>query len=220
MGVRVAPAHDEPRSEPNNSERGSTSGHSTNYGSGHLIRVFRDIGRIFSLLVLLSHPSPVGHPLRVRVQMRKTKYGFVEGKKGFNCVSCGTRPGGRAGACHSPKREPRPIPKGGVSGTLMHGLGDTGPFQASKKGAKFQKSKFIGRLTMSSSKLPVWLIATMMLLPMGFVLYPQGSANAAKYCAQLRGATAEGHPDCSFSTLDKCRARVRHRGGGHCYRSH
>src|SRR5215813_6777724 len=63
---------------------------------------------------------------------------------------------------------------------------------------------------MSSSKLPVWLIATMMLLSMGFVLYPQGSANAAKYCAQLRGATAEGHPDCSFSTLDKCRARVRH----------
>src|SRR5262249_61179779 len=71
---------------------------------------------------------------------------------------------------------------------------------------------------MSSSKLPVWLIATMMLLSMGFVLYPQGSANAAKYCAQLRGATAAGHPDCSFSTLDKCRARVRHRGGGHCYR--
>ena len=60
---------------------------------------------------------------------------------------------------------------------------------------------------MSSSKLPVWLIATMMLLSMGFVLYPQGSANAAKYCAQLRGATAAGHPDCSFSTLDKCRAR-------------
>jgi len=38
---------------------------------------------------------------------------------------------------------------------------------------------------MSGSKLPVWLIATMMLLSMGFVLYPQGSANAAKYCAQL-----------------------------------
>ena len=60
---------------------------------------------------------------------------------------------------------------------------------------------------MSSSKLPVWLIAMMMFLSMGFVLYPQDSANAAKYCAQLRGATAEGHPDCSFSTLDKCRAR-------------
>ena len=24
------------------------------------------------------------------------KYGFVEGKNGFNCVSCGTRRGGRA----------------------------------------------------------------------------------------------------------------------------
>jgi hypothetical protein len=31
---------------------------------------------------------------------------------------------------------------------------------------------------------------------------------------------AVGHPDCSFSTLDACRARVRHRGGGHCYRLH
>jgi hypothetical protein len=41
------------------------------------------------------------------------------------------------------------------------------------------------------------LIATMILLSMGFVLYPQ-SANAAKYCAELRGATATGHPDCSF----------------------
>jgi len=40
---------------------------------------------------------------------------------------------------------------------------------------------------MSSSKLPVCLIATMMLLSLGFVLYPQGSANAATYCAQLRG---------------------------------
>ena len=101
-------------------------------------------------------------------------------------------------------------------GALTRGLSNQ------QKKARFQKklSKFRGRLTMSSSKLPVWLIATMMLLSMGFVLYPQGSANAARYCAQLRGATAEGHPDCSFSTLDKCRARVRHRGGGHCYRSH
>src|SRR6516164_379971 len=97
---------------------------------------------------------------------------------------------------------------------------DTRSFKLAKKELNFKKSKFIGRLTMSSSKLPVWLIATTMLLSIGFVLYPQGSANAAKYCAQLRGATAEGHPDCSFSTLDKCRARVRHRGGGHCYRSH
>ena len=62
------------------------------------------------------------------------------------------------------------------------------------------------------------LIAMMMLLSMGFVLCPQDSANAAKFCAQLRGATAAGEPDCSFSTLEACRARVRHRGGGHCYK--
>src|SRR5215510_5470692 len=106
-------------------------------------------------------------------------------------------------------------------GTLLPAIaGDTRPFKLAKKELNFKKSKFIGRLTMSSSKLPVWLIATMMLLSVVFVLFPQGSANAATYCAQLRGATAAGHPDCSFSTLDKCRARVRHRGGGHCYRAH
>jgi hypothetical protein len=71
---------------------------------------------------------------------------------------------------------------------------------------------------MSSSRLA--LIATMTFLSMGFVLYPQGPANAAKFCAQLRGATAQGHPNCSFSTLEACRARVRHGGGGHCYKLH
>src|SRR5262249_21968695 len=96
-------------------------------------------------------------------------------------------------------------------------IGHSRPFKLAKKELNCKK---IGRLSMSSSKLSVWVIATMMLLSMGFVLYPQGSANAAKFCAKLRGATAEGHPECSFSTLDKCRARVRHRGGGHCYRSH
>ena len=69
---------------------------------------------------------------------------------------------------------------------------------------------------MSSSRLA--LTAAMMLLSVGFLVYPLGPANVAKFCAQLRGATATGHPDCSFSTLDACRARVRHRGGGHCYK--
>jgi hypothetical protein len=68
---------------------------------------------------------------------------------------------------------------------------------------------------MSRSKLALF---AMMILSMGFVLYPGDSANAAKYCAELRGATASGAPDCSFATMDACRARVRHRGGGHCYR--
>jgi hypothetical protein len=68
---------------------------------------------------------------------------------------------------------------------------------------------------MSRSKLA--LIA-MFILSTGFVLYPRDSANAAKFCMQLRGSTAAGEPDCSFSTMDACRARVRHRGGGHCYK--
>ena len=71
---------------------------------------------------------------------------------------------------------------------------------------------------MSSSKFA--LIATTMLLSIGFVLFPHNSANATRYCAQLRGTTATGHANCSFSTLDACRARVRHLGGGHCYRLH
>jgi hypothetical protein len=68
---------------------------------------------------------------------------------------------------------------------------------------------------MSLSK-PVLAIVT--LLSMVFLVYPQTPANAAKFCAQLRGATTAGQPDCSFSTLGACRARVRHRGGGHCYK--
>ncbi|WP_409363019.1 DUF3551 domain-containing protein [Bradyrhizobium lablabi] len=69
---------------------------------------------------------------------------------------------------------------------------------------------------MSRSKLT--FIAAMVLLSAGFVLYPQDSADAARFCMKLRGTTAVGQPDCSFSSLDACRARVRHRGGGHCYR--
>src|SRR5262249_52465421 len=91
FGVRAAPADDEPRSGSNKSERESTSVRSTNYGSGHLIRVFRDIGRIFSLLFLLSHPSPIGHLLRERVQTRKRNMVSSKAKNGFNRVSFETR---------------------------------------------------------------------------------------------------------------------------------
>ena len=38
---------------------------------------------------------------------------------------------------------------------------------------------------MSSLKVMIRLIATIVLLSMGFVVYPPGSANAAKYCAEL-----------------------------------
>jgi hypothetical protein len=71
---------------------------------------------------------------------------------------------------------------------------------------------------MSSLKIMVRLIATMMLRSIGYVFYPQGSANAAKFCAELRGATATGHPDCSFASLHECRAHVKAGGGGHCYK--
>jgi hypothetical protein len=63
-------------------------------------------------------------------------------------------------------------------------------------------------------------VASISLLAIGFVLYPQGSANAAKFCAELRGATATGHPDCSYSTMKACRANIRKGGGGHCYKMH
>jgi hypothetical protein len=71
---------------------------------------------------------------------------------------------------------------------------------------------------MSNLKLLIPLIATLILLSIGFVLYPQSSANAAKFCAEPRGATATGKPDCSFSSLKECRASVRTSGGGHCYK--
>src|SRR5262249_20617908 len=45
---RIAPAHEGPRSESSNNAHEPTSGRSTHYGSGHLIRVFRDIEHIFS----------------------------------------------------------------------------------------------------------------------------------------------------------------------------
>jgi hypothetical protein len=75
---------------------------------------------------------------------------------------------------------------------------------------------------MWSLRFVVRIVATTMLLSMGFVLYPQGPASAAKFCAELVGATATGHPDCSFSSLHACRAHIKAAagggGGGHCYK--
>jgi hypothetical protein len=50
------------------------------------------------------------------------------------------------------------------------------------------------------SKPTVTLIATMVFLSAGFVLYPQDTASAAKFCANVVGTTATGHPNCSFSS--------------------
>ena len=49
-----------------------------------------------------------------------------------------------------------------------------------------------------------------------------GTARAATYCAKYVGGHERVHSgarsQCNFSSLDKCRASVRARGGGTCYR--
>ena len=45
------------------------------------------------------------------------------------------------------------------------------------------------------------------------------AATAPVYCAQLRGAAAE-KPECTFKTMDECRASLKAKGGGHCYKLH
>lgn len=42
---------------------------------------------------------------------------------------------------------------------------------------------------------------------------------APVYCAQLRGAAGE-KPDCTFKRLGECRASLKAKGGGHCYKLH
>ena len=61
---------------------------------------------------------------------------------------------------------------------------------------------------MPSSRLA--LVAATMLLSTGFVVVPHAPANAAKFCAQLRGSTAKGHRDCSFSTLEAYCYKLHH----------
>jgi hypothetical protein len=47
-GHCIAQAHEGPRNESNNNAHEPTSGRSTHYGSGHPVRLVRDIGHIFS----------------------------------------------------------------------------------------------------------------------------------------------------------------------------
>jgi hypothetical protein len=67
------------------------------------------------------------------------------------------------------------------------------------------------------SKATLRLIATLMFLSMGVVLFPQGSAGAAdRYCAKPAKETEP--PDCSFSNIKDCRASLKAKGGGRCYK--
>jgi hypothetical protein len=65
--------------------------------------------------------------------------------------------------------------------------------------------------------------ATAVASGMFVILCTIGSANAVTYCAhyiggpERLGATAP-RSQCEFATLKDCRASVRERGGGTCYR--
>src|SRR4051794_40328047 len=81
---RIAPAREELRNASNKSEHEPTSDRSTNYGNGHLIRVFLDIGRIFSWLIPLpggpQTPVTVRHLPQRYCSKLKPKCGFVQKK--------------------------------------------------------------------------------------------------------------------------------------------
>jgi hypothetical protein len=61
------------------------------------------------------------------------------------------------------------------------------------------------------------------ILTIGVILFGAASANAKTYCAHYVGGPERMDPNaprsqCVFATLADCRASVRERGGGTCYR--
>jgi len=57
-------------------------------------------------------------------------------------------------------------------------------------------------------------------MALGVMIFGMSSAEAAKYCAGYTGGAekAEARSNWVFASLKACRASVRERGGGHCYR--
>ena len=57
---------------------------------------------------------------------------------------------------------------------------------------------------------------------LSLILCTAGIANAAKYCAKYVGGEERvgtgARSQCEFSTLEECRASVKERGGGKCYK--
>ena len=55
---------------------------------------------------------------------------------------------------------------------------------------------------------------------LGLLLSSVDAADAATYCASFVGGKekAGARSKCAFATLDACRANVKARGGGHCYK--
>ncbi len=64
------------------------------------------------------------------------------------------------------------------------------------------------------------LRALTMALALGVMLFGMSSAEAAKYCASYKGGPekAEARSTCEFDSLKACRASLRERGGGKCYK--
>src|SRR6516225_3797150 len=111
----IAPSRKELRNGSSKSERESTSSRSTNYGSGHLIQVFRDIGRIFSLFVLPSQPPVACWSPAVREGFKSGRRNMIssKAKNGFNCVSRGTHPVKEPGVSFAKNENPAQV-RGGA----------------------------------------------------------------------------------------------------------
>jgi hypothetical protein len=89
-----------------------------------------------------------------------------------------------------------------------------------------QATEIYWAVEMSGPKAMIRLLATLMLLSMGVVLYPQGvrsqgpystpATTDTRYCAKPTKETEP--PDCSFSNIKDCRASLKAKGGGRCYK--
>lgn len=66
---------------------------------------------------------------------------------------------------------------------------------------------------MKKATLVMGMLSVALMAPPAQAIAP----TAPVYCAQLRGAEK---PDCTFKTLGECRASVKTKGGGHCYKLH
>jgi hypothetical protein len=65
-----------------------------------------------------------------------------------------------------------------------------------------------------------WITIVAVLWMSAAIICPTDSANAKPYCASYVGGPERAHSRsvCHFATLHDCRASVRARGGGHCYK--
>src|SRR5689334_23485640 len=95
-----------------------------------------------------------------------------------------------------------------------------------RRGLSGNATQTCSQVEMSGSKATVRLIATLMFLSKGAVLYPQIVRSQAlysttattdiRYCAKPTKETEP--PDCSFLNVKDCRTSLKAKGGGRCYK--